>query len=72
MEKWISVKEKLPEHKKEILVSSGEGINQQQYVAWIESIGISEQPIWQYSWCCGCFVPDTVTHWKPLPEPPEC
>lgn len=62
---WVSVKEKLPENSVLVLVMSSSG----QHVAWISEI-IKGHVFWQYSDCCGCFA-DSVTHWMPLPEPPN-
>jgi len=68
---WISVNDKLPPLMESVLVSQFESkIDNGIYVAWIEKLGIENKPIWQYSWCCGCYVPKGVTHWQPLPEPP--
>jgi hypothetical protein len=68
---WISVKDKLPELDQGVLVYSYEDkINQGQYVAWINSLGIENKPIWQYSYCCGCLVSYKVTHWMPLVDNP--
>ena len=72
MSEWISVKDKLPDTGISVIVRQYEDkINNGTYVAWIEKLGIKDKPIWQYSWCCGCYVPREVTHWMPLPEPPK-
>lgn len=73
MNEWISVKDKLPEFKKEVLVYCYlNNIDKGQYVAWIENLGMKNKPIWQYSTCCGCYVPYEVTHWRELlPDPLE-
>jgi hypothetical protein len=70
--KWISVKDRLPPLMESVLVSQFKSkIDNDIYVAWIEKLGIKNKPMWQYSWCCGCYVPKGVTHWMPLPEPPQ-
>ena len=72
LDPWISIKDKLPELGVSVLVYQFEDkVNNGIYVAWIEKLGIEDKPIWQYSWCCGCFVPREVTHWRDLPEPPR-
>jgi hypothetical protein len=72
MSEWISIKNKLPEIGVSVFVYQHEDkINNGMYVAWIGKLGINDKPIWQYSWCCGCYVPQHVTHWTPLPLPPK-
>ena len=77
--KWISVKEKLPELRQNVLVSDGKGSGE----GWLDRydwhdpnredvVYISPWPM--DFWCIpGCKVDeDHVTHWMPLPEPPNC
>lgn len=72
MREWISVKDRLPEIQEEVIVYHfSDKINNGMCVAWIEKKGIDDKPIWQYSWCCGCYVSDPVTHWMPLLTPPK-
>lgn len=72
MNNWISVKDRLPEKDESVVVYSYEDkVNNGFYVAWIERFNKDNLPIWQYSWCCGCFVPGKVTHWQPLPKEPK-
>lgn len=66
--KWISVEERLPEDKKETadcyLVTDGAFI-------WMAYWGCKE---WQFAQCTDSpYVIDwtDITHWMPLPEPPE-
>lgn len=68
---WISVDDRLPKQNESVLILAGSGINQSQYVAWIEDFGIENKPSWQYSWCCGCFVREPVKYWQSLPPPPD-
>lgn len=69
---WVSVKEKLPNIGESVIVYQFEDkINNGLYVAWIEKLGIENKPVWQYSWCCGCYCPAEITHWMPLPDAPE-
>jgi hypothetical protein len=77
MSEWISVNDRLPDIGQSVLIIDFEQINpkctihQSMYVAWIEKLGIENKPCWQYSWCCGCYVNNKVTHWRLLPEPPK-
>lgn len=69
MSEWISVKDKLPEKQQSVIVVTTDGNS--IYVAWIEEFGMEDKPIWQYSWCCGCYVSGNVTHWMQLPSLPK-
>lgn len=59
--KWISVKERLPEVEADILAYIGEG---SFVVCWMTHDGY---------WQCPAYLmdKDDVTHWMPLPEPPN-
>lgn len=61
---WISVKERLPENKTmKLLVYDGKAINFGRYMhstEWGPIFGIS-----------GWGLTYNITHWMPLPEPPE-
>lgn len=59
--RWISVKEKLPENHKEVLIYCGS----YHEIGWYES----DNKSWRSDFL-GCCT-DDVTHWMPLPEPPE-
>jgi len=75
MRKWISIKERFPDDSiNEILITNGKST----YVA-VKSIYFNgawknnENPLeidWTYSACCGCHA-SGITHWMPVPEPPE-
>ena len=75
---WISVKERLPEKGVSVLavaiyrISPEHDFTSSMYVAWIEGYGLENKPIWEYSWCCGCFCDDPpITHWAFLPKIPS-
>lgn len=63
MSKWISVKERLPEEGKEVLVYIPKYI-QQYFIAFL-SLKNSE---WSNRYCANM---EEITHWQPLPSPPE-
>ncbi len=65
MTKWISIKEELPKQCVSVLVFSECGIS----LGWIESAP-TEDPVF-YVQEFGAFVPENITHWMPLPEPPK-
>lgn len=58
---WVSVEEKLPPPKQNVLAySTRSGIAEADYA----------DGVWmQYRWSA---VMESVTHWMPLPEPPDC
>lgn len=61
---WISVKDKLPQEFKRVLVYSDFGIDSKVFEGGIFYDGETH-----------CYCPigkvDGVTHWMPLPKPPE-
>jgi len=64
MSKWISVKDRLPEHGVHVLTFSSE----ENYYAVSYLIYLSNERIWAN----GCLLGnDNITHWMPLPKPPE-
>jgi hypothetical protein len=57
--KWISVEEQLPSQTYWVLVSDGQNVDRGEYdVDW---------------WVVGSEIvdPQGITHWMPLPKPPE-
>lgn len=60
---WISVKDRLPEKRKDVLCFFQDGIMQRSIIeiSWIDSF-----QRFMYEEIYG-----EVTHWMPLPEPPE-
>jgi len=65
---WIKCSDRLPVRGVSVLASGYEDkINNSIYVAWIESF-VNNNPIWTYSWCCGCHPEYKITHWCELPK----
>lgn len=62
MQKWISVKDRLPDEFKNVIVANKRGKTYDIDKAWWNG----------YSWDrCGKGPYRNVTHWIPLPEPPD-
>jgi hypothetical protein len=64
MSEWVSVDDRLPDDIQNVLVTNGLEVT----FGWWRPI--------RYEWCVSIFdggdvVDDTVTHWMPLPQPPE-
>ncbi len=59
---WISVKDRLPDEKADVVV-----VIQNGYGYWFR-VAYREQSWWVSS---GRRIYDSVTHWMPLPEPPK-
>ena len=59
--KWISVKKKLPENTDTVLIAHKGGVSFGWYNGryWERGANTNHRPL------------ETVTHWMPLPEPPE-
>ena len=55
---WVSVEDRLPEKKGDYIAYTKDGIVWSYFFddGWVDSLGYDT---------------DTVTHWMPLPEPPE-
>jgi hypothetical protein len=72
MDKWISVKEKLPTDMKPVLTyygfldENGE-LYSGRYMGVMPYFAYDDDPHWQHEGSYGL----TVTHWMPLPEPPK-
>jgi hypothetical protein len=63
-EEWISVKERLPEEDVEVI----------SWPNWESNPSVSSAfyiPQWSEKWRCAEYMTRTVTHWQPLPEPPN-
>lgn len=56
---WISVEERLPEQYGPFLIADNEG--NMEVATWTK----------QFGWFSGCNRVKHVTHWMPLPEPPQ-
>lgn len=62
MGEWIKCSERMPEEGEDVIVTDGRVVE----VMWVDEIGLwyATSP---YSVACG----DWITHWMPLPAPPE-
>lgn len=85
--RWISVEERLPEGEDPVLILVKEtehyGLNNEKSkVYYCQYLAYWDDEEWYTTWCNGCRkISDTakepyaddyeVTHWMPLPEPPE-
>ncbi len=76
---WISVKDKMPEYDKEVLIYAVSKTTNEPKVAisylmdkfYFGSRPINlEEPIWHEPWQY-FRANNTITHWMPLPEPPK-
>lgn len=69
MIEWISVKDRLPQNKSEVLCIDRD---QNITVSYYERLEVSREPgfidRWNSFYCCGN-EPGDPTHWMPLPEP---
>lgn len=59
MSEWIPVTERLPDHTDTVIVCDEHGV----WFAYRNKMGVWFDP------CNGC-LPENITHWMPLPEPP--
>lgn len=59
---WISVKNRLPERRVQVLVTDGFDI---------DTGNLSVNGWWHLDDSISCDCLDDVTHWMPLPEPPK-
>ena len=63
MPHWISVEERLPEDYEDVVIIMRNGASSWYRVAYREYGG--------WSFGGGRRVPDEVTHWMPIPQPPK-
>jgi hypothetical protein len=60
---WISVKDRLPEHKQSILAFGDNAIDCLTYD--------QGDDYFYYPYCSCCSAMFNITHWMPLPNPPD-
>lgn len=67
MSEWISVKDRLPEKSQAVLAFSRDKVQQ------IAELRDDISGMHRYKWDCDTYdlESDWVTHWMPLPDPPE-
>lgn len=68
MDRWIRVEDELPEKAKPVLLYNGLWIGVGYYDKNHEH-NIDEEPKWSDE--TGEYIPEDVTHWQPLPQPPK-
>ena len=64
--RWIPCSERLPE----ICIVNGEMVNYLAYLPYFGNVDIANYHPDLREWLC-CGLPGSVSHWKPLPEPPK-
>ena len=64
VQEWISVKDRLPEPWKQVLIYSRHDFCESAFY-----IGVLGK--WRVTWNHEMLDADSVTHWMPLPEPPK-
>lgn len=69
MTKWISVKERLPEIGKNVLIYFKSGEMAVAFVFDTDEDFVFWRAVTDDGWTCDCGA--VPTHWMPLPEPPK-
>jgi len=63
MNEWILIEDKLPDDKQNILAYG----NGEMHFAWYQEKNKGRT----YEWDCDTYSANTITHWMPLPNPPQ-
>ena len=66
--KWISVKDRLPEYGKTVIVG---GINSDVVPGFLMGDEIDGKTGWAFLCYAARLIDNHVTHWQPFPDPPE-
>lgn len=69
MSAWIKVEDRMPDFGVGILVTDGEEITCAERIAWVGGSGWTTHNICSYD--AEVAFEDKITHWMPLPAPPE-
>lgn len=71
MDKWISVKDQMPERGDDVLIFDGKTVAVAQLFRTIKGMTEWERPSFIGGWDSEIEIDETgVSHWMPLPEPP--
>lgn len=71
MSNWISVKDRLPQNSERVLAYCEK--TKKYFVGNVTYRCFSDEVYWRHEWARGAMytVTSKVTHWMPLPEPPQ-
>lgn len=73
MSEWINVEDRLPDHNEIVLVFDeiGSVISMAKFRQFDEPINFDDQDCWYVMNIDNLEIDYQVTHWMPLPKPPE-